>query len=444
MKGKRFCIIMAGNPYTETGSKFQIPDMLANRADTYNLGDILSGKQQVFEMSYIENSLTSNPTLAPLAAREQDDLYKFIQIAEGTPIPLSEMKHNYSAAEADEVVNVLKKMMVIQDSVLMVNQEYINSASKDDKYRTEPPFKLQGSYRNMNKMAEKIVPVMNEKELESLIQDHYIGESQTLTTGAEQNLLKLAELRGTLTETQAERWNNIKKDFSRNKIMGGDENDPIMKVTNVLAVLGERLEEIQGSIKEVGENGKAAPKESVLSAPELTKYLEGLQEAIKTMAARPVNVPAPAASSVPATAGPDMTKYLEGLQEAIKAIADRPAPNVTVQGGAPSMATATSPAPVPVQAPPPSQAVPPPATTLPPHQAIETVAPVPGGDGKLSDLGHKVVPALRAVAELIRGPRSKTILLDGKLVDAFDALRDAEDLEDVLRALRPLKNNGRS
>ena len=29
-----------------------------------------------------------------------------------------------------------------------------------------------------------------------LISDHYIGEAQTLTTGAEQNLLKLAELRG--------------------------------------------------------------------------------------------------------------------------------------------------------------------------------------------------------------------------------------------------------
>ena len=27
--------------------------------------------------------------------------------------------------------------------------------------RVEPPFKLQGSYRNMNKLAEKISPVMN-------------------------------------------------------------------------------------------------------------------------------------------------------------------------------------------------------------------------------------------------------------------------------------------
>ena len=69
--------------------------------------------------------------------------------------------------------------------------------------RTEPPFKLQGSYRNMNKLAEKVVPAMNDDELERLIDDHYPGESQTLTTGAEQNLLKLAELRGRLTPEQA-------------------------------------------------------------------------------------------------------------------------------------------------------------------------------------------------------------------------------------------------
>ncbi|HMG55804.1 MAG TPA: DNA repair ATPase, partial [Kofleriaceae bacterium] len=37
LRGKKFCVVMAGNPYTETGVRFQIPDMLANRADTYNL-----------------------------------------------------------------------------------------------------------------------------------------------------------------------------------------------------------------------------------------------------------------------------------------------------------------------------------------------------------------------------------------------------------------------
>ena len=67
----------------------------------------------------------------------------------------------------------------------------------------------------MNKLAEKIVPVMNDAELEALIDDHYLGEAQTLTTGAEANLLKLAELRGRLTPEQAARWAEVKAGYLR-------------------------------------------------------------------------------------------------------------------------------------------------------------------------------------------------------------------------------------
>ena len=55
---------MSGNPYTESGEAFEIPDMLANRADIYNLGDVLGGKEAVFNISYIENGLTSIQSLA--------------------------------------------------------------------------------------------------------------------------------------------------------------------------------------------------------------------------------------------------------------------------------------------------------------------------------------------------------------------------------------------
>ena len=47
---------MADNPYPESGEAFFIPDMLANRADIYNLGDVLSGREASFARSYIENS----------------------------------------------------------------------------------------------------------------------------------------------------------------------------------------------------------------------------------------------------------------------------------------------------------------------------------------------------------------------------------------------------
>ena len=49
LRGRKVVVVMAGNPYTESGQKFKIPDMLANRADTYNLGDISGGRGDVFD-----------------------------------------------------------------------------------------------------------------------------------------------------------------------------------------------------------------------------------------------------------------------------------------------------------------------------------------------------------------------------------------------------------
>lgn len=237
MRGKRFAVVMAGNPYTETGERFQIPDMLANRADTYNLGDILDGREDAFAMSYIENALTSNPVLAPLANRERADLDRFLRMAHGQTIPLTDFAHDYSASEAAEIVSILKKLIVVQKTLLKVNQLYITSASQDDNYRTEPPFKLQGSYRNMARLTARVAAAMNPTELEALIDDHYIGEAQTLTTGAEQNLLKLAEIRGRLTPETHQRWESIKLEFVRRRMMGGSDNDPINRVAGPLSSL---------------------------------------------------------------------------------------------------------------------------------------------------------------------------------------------------------------
>ena len=249
LRGKKFCVVMAGNPYTESGEVFKIPDMLANRADVYNLGDMLSGQEQIFALSYIENALTSNPVLAPLALRDMEDVYKFIRMAKGENIPATELSHSYSAAEVNEIVNVLQKLFKIQEVILKVNQAYIASAASSDKYRIEPPFKLQGSYRNMNKMAEKIVAIMDVQELRELIDDHYAGEAQLLTTGAEENLLKLAELRGTLSDAQKPRWESIKTDYQRLKSLGGDDMDAAVKVVNQMAIISERLQQIGTSLE---------------------------------------------------------------------------------------------------------------------------------------------------------------------------------------------------
>lgn len=244
LRGRKFAVVMAGNPYTESGETFKVPDMLANRADIYNLGDVLSGMQDQFALSYIENALTSNAVLAPLAAREMADVYRFIDLARGKQVATSDLGHDYSGAEISEITDILKKMFEIQRVILKVNQQYIASAAQNDKYRTEPPFKLQGSYRDMNKMTEKISAVMNEAELQDLVSDHYLGEAQLLTTGTEDNLLKLAELRGTMSDEQTARWEEIKKDYLRNKTLGGDEADVGSRMIVQLADLVSGVQEL--------------------------------------------------------------------------------------------------------------------------------------------------------------------------------------------------------
>lgn len=247
MRGKKFAVVMAGNPYTESGEVFKIPDMLANRADIYNLGEVIGGMEEAFLLSYIENSLTSNPVLAPLAVRDMNDLYLLVQKAQGKDVSTNELSYSYSSAEINEIVTTLQRMITIRDVVYKVNQQYIASAAQADKYRVEPAFKLQGSYRNMNKLSEKVSPVMNEAELQQLINDHYLGEAQLLTTGAEENLLKLAELRQVMTQEQLRRWQQIKQDFLRNKAMGGDDADVGTRVVSQLADIAEGIQTMQKS-----------------------------------------------------------------------------------------------------------------------------------------------------------------------------------------------------
>lgn len=248
LRGKKFCVVMAGNPYTESGETFRIPDMLANRADVYNLGEVLTGKQDSFALSFVENALTSNAVLAPLATRELGDVYKLVRLARGEPVPTTELSHGYSAVELNEIVAVLQRLFQAQETLLKVNAEYIRSAAQADAFRTEPPFKLQGSYRNMNKVAEKLVAAMTSEEVEAVLDDHYRGEAQTLTTAAEQNLLKLAELRGRLSPAQAARWQDIKAEYVRQRRMGGAADDPVTRVVGTLGGLGAELAALRDTV----------------------------------------------------------------------------------------------------------------------------------------------------------------------------------------------------
>ncbi|MEW6157664.1 MAG: DNA repair ATPase [Verrucomicrobiota bacterium] len=247
LRGKRFVVTMAGNPYTESGEKFRVPDMLANRADTYNLGDVLGGHQEAFQLSYLENAAGSNPWLAEVVNRAPKDLYEIIRLAQHLPSE-GAFEANWSAEQLAEFIEVMKKLARVRDVALRVNEEYIRSAAQSDIYRTEPPFKLQGSYRNMNRLAEKISPIMNDDEIRTLVQDHYRNEAQTLAQGAEANLLKFKELTGTLTPKETARWEEIKKAFRKHLLFrGADAQDPVSQVVQQLSGFADGLE----SIKEV-------------------------------------------------------------------------------------------------------------------------------------------------------------------------------------------------
>ncbi|SDJ98234.1 DNA repair ATPase [Nonomuraea jiangxiensis] len=251
LRGKRFAVCMAGNPYTESGTRFRIPDMLANRADVWNLGDVLSGKDELFALSYVDNALTSNPVLAPLAGRDRADVELLVRLAKGDQtVRPDQLRHPYGKPELDEILSVLAKLVRVQEVVLANNRAYIASAAQSDAARTEPPYRLQGSYRNMNKLAERIVPAMNDTELEAVLDDHYVGEAQTLTADAEANLLKLAELRGRLTPAQAARWAEVKAAYLRAKALGGAQDDPMTRAVGALGLLADRVREVGSAIRD--------------------------------------------------------------------------------------------------------------------------------------------------------------------------------------------------
>ena len=306
LRGKKFCVVMAGNPYTESGETFRIPDMLANRADVYNLGDVLTGKGDDFALSFLENALTSNPTIAPLATRNLDDVYKIIRIARGEPVPTTELSYGYSAVELAEIVTVIKHLFVVQETLLKVNQEYIRSAAQADAYRTEPPFKLQGSYRNMNKIAEKgrrgddprRARCARERSLSERIADADHGSRA-------EPLEARRAARSRMTPAQAKRWDEIKLEFVRQRRMGGSADDPVARLVGTISGLGSDLKSLgpQPMVQELRTFARSAadgarPAVAELSEPWLAPRLDALAEGLELHPRRPRSVVSSARASM--------------------------------------------------------------------------------------------------------------------------------------------------
>lgn len=311
LRGRKVVVVMAGNPYTESGQKFKLPDMLANRADTYNLGDIIGGKAEYFKSSYIENAVTSNPVLSQLASKSQKDIRNFIRMAEQGDRDTSGFEGSYSSQEVEEILSVIKKLITIREVVLKVNLEYIHSAAQADEFRTEPPFRLQGSYRNMNRLTEKVVPIMNDDEIKALLIDHYRGESQTLTTGAEANFLKFKFMMGWATPEETERWEEIKKTFRRNQLTRGvDQSDAVGRVVAQLSSFQAGLESIQETLEK--QLSRVQPQVVVDFSP-LQPGLESIRNAIKTQAEKPVQGSGPTRNEL--VVSEQFTEAMNALRE---------------------------------------------------------------------------------------------------------------------------------
>jgi hypothetical protein len=249
LRGKKVAVVMAGNPYTESGERFKVPDMLANRADTYNLGDMLRANETAFKLSYLENSFSSNQILSDMATRNSNDIYSIIDAIEKNNRENCKLEGDYTPETLNDIFNVTAKLLIVRDIILKVNQEYIRSAAQANEYRTEPPFKLQGSYRNMNRIAERVLPVMNDQELFSLVIQSYENDAQTLTTGAEANLLKWKELTNSLSEKDQIRWDEIKKSFNQFKLVKSDDKtgQALLQLGKISDGLGDLRTAIQNA-----------------------------------------------------------------------------------------------------------------------------------------------------------------------------------------------------
>jgi hypothetical protein len=162
-----------------------------------------------------------------------------------------DLEGNLSSDSVQEMVSVLGKLIRIRDSVLRMNREYIQSAAQADDYRTEPPFKLQGSYRNMNRIAEKVVPVMNDEEITRLIISSYEQDAQTLSRDGESNLLKFKELMGILSSEEQKRWSDIKHTFSeKNRLKGLSGDESTAQVLSGILGIRQGLDSIGSNLRD--------------------------------------------------------------------------------------------------------------------------------------------------------------------------------------------------
>jgi len=145
----------------------------------------------------------------------------------------------------------------------------------------------------MNKISEAIAPIMNDEELDTLIDGHYLNQAQTLTSGAQANLLKLGELTGKLAGEELERWSDIKRTFKRNLLLGAAGDDgQLGQVIAQMTSFSEGLNDIRSALDKGVQHltAEQAPSETQtatmnqvgLAVAELANFNKSLEQ-MKTM-----------------------------------------------------------------------------------------------------------------------------------------------------------------
>jgi hypothetical protein len=258
---------------------------------------------------------------------------------------------------------------------------------------------------------------MNREELAGLISDHYQGEAQTLTTGTEQNLLKLAELRGRMSDEQTARWAEIKKDFRRLQVLGGiGDDDPVGRVVGQIALVSEQIGEVGRSLGDslaasMASGASAGRSPAASEDVSLTPYLEKLDATLERMSRLTAGAIAESRASAPET---DSRATIEALGSSLESLGQRIADSLAQS----QPATATAPAATRV-----FQSLPPGITHV--------------MDDMVHRIGDDLMPALRALGRRVEkdgdGAPAK------RLRDQLDrTLKGFDSLRDLVAALRKM------
>ena len=90
---------------------------------------------------------------------------------------------------------------------------------------------------------------MNDDELKTIIISHYQNESQTLTSGAEANMLKFKELYSIITEEEKARWIEILETFMKSqRSKGYGENNQAGLMIEQMVSISDSLDGIKDEI----------------------------------------------------------------------------------------------------------------------------------------------------------------------------------------------------